>query len=116
MIQKGRILAVGEPAALKNGSGSASVWVRLRAVAPVLVEAAAGVPGIRVVEPRGDGLRLQMTHPENETPAAVRALVLAGAEILAVQPEGRSLEEVYLELVREGAENGATGADLPEGS
>jgi ABC-2 type transport system ATP-binding protein len=112
VIQQGRILAVGEPAALKSGSGSASVRVRLRVPAPEFVEAVAVVPGVHQVEPLPDGLRLQLTEPEQETPAAIRALVLAGAEVLAVLPEGRSLEEVYLKLVREGAGNGASRSDL----
>jgi ABC-2 type transport system ATP-binding protein len=109
VIQGGRILAVDEPAALKAGAGS--LRVRLRTVPPVLINVIEGIPGIQQVEPVEDGLRLRLAEPERDTPAAVRALVEAGAEILAVIPEGRSLEEVYLQLVREGGTNGASRSD-----
>jgi ABC-2 type transport system ATP-binding protein len=102
VIQGGRILAVGEPAALKAGAGAAYVWVRLRAVPPALIDTLERTTGIERVEPSADGLRLRLSEPEQDTPAVVRTLVGAGAEILAVIPEGRSLEEVYLQLVREG--------------
>ena len=106
VINAGRILAMGEPAALKAGSGAASVRVRLARVGDELMEAVSAVPGVQAAEPLEDGIRLRLGEPERDTPAAVRALVLAGAEVRAVVPEDHSLEEVYLRLMREGDGNG----------
>src|SRR5205823_10359842 len=64
VINGGRILAVGQPAALKSGSGAASVRVRLARMAGELVEAVAALPGVEEVEPLEDGLRLRLTEPE----------------------------------------------------
>jgi ABC-2 type transport system ATP-binding protein len=111
VINGGRILAVGEPAALKSGSGASSVRVGLASVAPEFVDAVAALPGVLQVEAQENGVRLRLEEPERDTPVAVRALVLAGADVRSVVPEDRSLEEAYLRLVREGGADGQAGPD-----
>jgi ABC-2 type transport system ATP-binding protein len=111
VINHGRILAVGEPSELTAGSGSAWVRVRLAAQPPELLAVVQSVLGISSVETLPDGLRVQLPDPERGTPAVVRALVQSGAEVQAVIPEGRTLEEVYLQLVRDGGSDGAAGPD-----
>ena len=44
-------------------------------------------------------LRVNLTNPQRDTPRLVRALVGAGAELYAVEPAHKSLEEIYLELL-----------------
>src|SRR5207244_2164028 len=95
---------------LKAGTGAASVRMTLAHTTPEL-EAAAVVPGVQSVERLEDGLRVRLEEPERQTPALVRALVLAGAEVRAVVPEGHSLEEAYLQVIRGG---GADGADMAD--
>jgi ABC-2 type transport system ATP-binding protein len=49
--------------------------------------------------PDGQALRVSLENPPIDVPKLVRALVEAGAEIQAVEPARKSLEEIYLELV-----------------
>jgi ABC-2 type transport system ATP-binding protein len=49
--------------------------------------------------PDGQALRVSLENPPIDVPNLVRALVEAGAEIQAVEPARKSLEEIYLELV-----------------
>jgi ABC-2 type transport system ATP-binding protein len=44
-------------------------------------------------------LRAKLANPQRDTPKLVRALVEAGAELCAVEPARKSLEEIYLELL-----------------
>ncbi len=44
-------------------------------------------------------LRVDLVDPQRDTPKLIRALVEAGAELYAVEPARKSLEEIYLELV-----------------
>ena len=49
---------------------------------------------------------IQPDGPEAEVnPRVVRALVTAGADVISVTGEGRTLEDVYLKLVRDEEEN-----------
>jgi ABC-2 type transport system ATP-binding protein len=47
-------------------------------------------------------LSIATRHAIDDTPRVVRVLVQHGAEIISVVPEERSLEDVYLRLVKEG--------------
>jgi ABC-2 type transport system ATP-binding protein len=44
-------------------------------------------------------LRTNLANPQRDTPRLVRALVEAGAELYAVEPARKSLEDIYLELL-----------------
>jgi ABC-2 type transport system ATP-binding protein len=44
-------------------------------------------------------LRANLTNPQRDTPRLVRALVEAGAQLYAVEPARKSLEEIYLQLL-----------------
>jgi ABC-2 type transport system ATP-binding protein len=44
-------------------------------------------------------LRVNLANPQRDTPRLVRALVEAGADLYAVEPARKSLEEIYLELL-----------------
>jgi len=62
------------------------------------------VEGARVV----DGtLFVEVTDPRGDNPELVRALVEAGARIVAVREEAVTLEQVYLDMVGEVGERDA---------
>jgi ABC-2 type transport system ATP-binding protein len=44
-------------------------------------------------------IRVNLANPQRDTPRLVRALVEAGADLYAVEPARKSLEEIYLELL-----------------
>ena len=93
-----RLIAVDTPNALRRRLFGHRVRVRLAAVAPQYDQAALRAGG-RDLQPADGGFTLDMENVERDTPAIVRALVEAGAEIVAVIPEHAPLEDVYLALI-----------------
>jgi ABC-2 type transport system ATP-binding protein len=97
VIRSGRLVAEGTVDELRARQ---SLWVR----AEPLEEARrviATVPCVERVAPSGDGLRVEVDPAA--TPAINRALVQAGVDVHELRLERASLEEVFLELTREGA-------------
>jgi ABC-2 type transport system ATP-binding protein len=77
--------------------------VRLRTVDGAALEAVRALKGVRGVEQAGTTLAVTLDDPEVVIPEVVRALVGAGADVLSVIEEQRSLQDVYLTLIDEGA-------------
>jgi ABC-2 type transport system ATP-binding protein len=98
-----RLIALDTPDALRRRLFGHRVRVRLAGSAPGHAEAArrAGARDIQVLE---DGFALAMDNVDRDTPAIVRALVEAGAEVLAVIPAQAPLEDVYLALINDNQE------------
>ncbi|MEQ1504917.1 MAG: ABC transporter ATP-binding protein [Myxococcota bacterium] len=77
--------------------------VAVRVVGPAAFRAVvAGVDGVSEVTLDGDRLLARVVDPPAATPRIVRALVGAGADVLAVDEVHHSLEQVYLALVGAG--------------
>ncbi len=96
-----RLVAVGEPAALRRSIFGRRLIVQLDGqgtAVSTLMEAAAGA-GARDLRDDGHGISMVLDDPERGTPAIVRALVLAGGSIRAVFDEEPPLEDVYLRLL-----------------
>jgi len=102
-VLRGRLLALGPPAALSRSLWKARTLLRLRAASAAVVTAVRGAPGVLALEEDGATLRLELADAERDTPAVVAAAVHAGGEVLQVGEEGHSLEDVYLQLVGSGA-------------
>ena len=98
-----RLIALDTPNALRRRLFGHRVRVRLAAAAPQHSEAAVRAGG-RDLQLRGDGFSFEVDQAERDTPAVVRALVEAGAEIIAVTPEHAPLEDVYLTLISDSRE------------
>jgi ABC-2 type transport system ATP-binding protein len=98
-----RLIALDTPDALRRRLFGHRVRVRLAGSAPAHAEAArrAGARDIQVLE---DGFALAMDNVDRDTPAIVRALVEAGADVLAVIPAQAPLEDVYLALINDNQE------------
>jgi ABC-2 type transport system ATP-binding protein len=98
-----RLIAVDTPDALRRRLFGHRVRVRLAVVTPRYGEAAlrAGGRDLQLLE---DGFTLDMDNVERDTPGIVRALVEAGAEVMAIIPEQAPLEDVYLALIHESNE------------
>jgi ABC-2 type transport system ATP-binding protein len=62
-----------------------------------------GLPAVEGWHLNGDATyALAVSDPAVAAPATTRALVDAGADVLAIEQSRHSLEDVYLELVDEG--------------
>jgi ABC-2 type transport system ATP-binding protein len=93
-----RLIALDTPNALRRRLFGHRIRVRLAAPAPAHSEAAVRAGG-RDLQPLEDGFTIEVEHVERDTPGIVRALVGAGAEVVAVMPEHAPLEDVYLTLL-----------------
>jgi len=98
---RGGLLRVDSPARLRGSLAGGRVEVRLAARPPDdrLLGVATAVPGVAAGHFDGDRLVFEASEPAHVTPALVRALVAAGAEILEVKPAATSLESVYFEVM-----------------
>ena len=97
---RGGLLRVDSPAGLRGSVGGRGVDVTLTAMPDAALQAAVGsVPGVTGVEAIEHRLVALTEDPAAVTPAIVRALVLAGADILAVAERATTLEQVYFEVM-----------------
>jgi hypothetical protein len=94
------LLRVDSPAGLRGSVAARGVEVTLALPPDPAIEAAVlavpGVTGVDVVEHR---LIAHTPEPAAITPAIVRALVLAGADVVTVAERATSLEQVYFEVM-----------------
>ena len=103
-VLRRRFLAIASPQELRRRVLGSRVRVVIDGDADGFVDVARQAGG-REVEATGRQLSVSFEHVEAETPALVRALVLAGAQIVSVAPDDQPLEEAYFALVgRSGAE------------
>jgi ABC-2 type transport system ATP-binding protein len=100
---RGALLRVDSPERLRNGASGPTIRIELGAPAtePQLA-ALRATPG--VVEILADGgspdvLSVGLADLRRDAPAAVRTLVGAGADLLGLREEARSLEAVYFEVM-----------------
>jgi ABC-2 type transport system ATP-binding protein len=98
---------IGRPDELRDRLFAATLSVRTRAPLPEPGRVFAGLPAVEGWHADGaDGYLLTVSDPDVAAPAATRALVQAGADVLSIGRARHTLEDVYLELIdsdREGA-------------
>jgi ABC-2 type transport system ATP-binding protein len=97
---RGGLLRIDSPAGLRGALGDHGVEIGLagRPEADV-VAAAQGVTGVIGVEVVDHRLVVTAPEPVAVTPAIVRALVAAGAEIVEVRERATTLEQVYFDVM-----------------
>jgi ABC-2 type transport system ATP-binding protein len=95
------LIAIGEPATLRREVFGRRLRVRMAAGYPPLAQlaAVAARAGAHDVRVEGHALSMVLESPEAGTPAIVRRLVDAGAEIREVFEEQQALEDVYMKLL-----------------
>jgi ABC-2 type transport system ATP-binding protein len=107
-VIKQRVLRVDTPAALRSALYGRSSTVDLVEVTDALVAVAQRVPGVRSVTVEGTRLLVAMDDPHEGNPALAKALIDAGAQLRSLREVQKTLEEVYLDLVREDARKAAS--------
>jgi ABC-2 type transport system ATP-binding protein len=94
------VRAIGRPAELRRQLFAATLTATTRTALPEPDLVFAGLPGVGAWRRDGPSTYLlTVTDHQIAAPAVTRALVAAGADVLAVAESRRSLEDVYLELV-----------------
>ena len=102
-IMRGTLLLVDTPARLRRRGRSATVRVDLvGARRPTsFLDLLAELPFVEGAQASDGALLVEVREPRGDNPELVRALVGAGARIVAVNEEVATLEQVYLDLVGE---------------
>jgi ABC-2 type transport system ATP-binding protein len=103
IINKGHIVAEGTPQELQNRlSGSQRVMIQVRADSQDLLPLIQAVPGIMNAEVKTeDTLEFETLPGQDGRPAVARAVIEAGYDLLVLQANTMSLEQIFLELTRE---------------
>ncbi len=104
IINKGKIVAQGKPADLRRQlQPGATLYVAIGGANKAKGrDLLASIPGVLSVEARGDGYHVRV-QPERDARGDISARVMgAGYTLLEMRPVTTSLEDVFLELVKEG--------------
>ena len=96
---RGGLLRVDSPAGLRGSLGGHGVEVRLATARRGDRGGGRAVAGVASVETGDRRLIVTAAEPAAVTPALVRALVAAGAEIVEVRERATTLEQVYFEVM-----------------
>ncbi|HTX89848.1 MAG TPA: ABC transporter ATP-binding protein [Anaerolineales bacterium] len=99
-VFKTRLLVVDTPARLRTSVFGRKVVFHLREASAGLVKVVQKLPFVSEVKAVENKLLINLDDPETRNPDVVRALVGAGADIQFVGELRHSLEEVYLQLVK----------------
>lgn len=102
-VMRTRLLALGSPSELSRQFWGRTTSVQLQAVSPPMIEAVRGLSGVKGVRQVEDQLMIDVTDPSSVNPDIVRELVRNGGQIRYVSELRRSLEDVYLRILGDGA-------------
>jgi len=105
IVVRGGIVASGTPESLREGMTTQPVLeVTLKTDSTRLTESIRNIASVKALT-MNDPKRLMITldNPESSTPEVIETIVRAGGQILSVKILERSLEDVYLQLVKESA-------------
>ena len=98
-ILKTRLIAIGTPQELRRSLSGRKIKVQLQRVDDVIVEAVKKI-GFQISEITDNSLLIDVSDPEKENPAILKAIEAAGGHVQFVTEVGSTLEDVYLKLVR----------------
>jgi ABC-2 type transport system ATP-binding protein len=100
-----KLRAIGRPDELRERLFAKALTVRTLGALPEPDRVFAGLPAVERWREDGPAdYLLTVSEPEVAAPAVIRALVAAGADVVAVGESRHSLEDVYLEHITEDVE------------
>jgi len=102
-----RLLALDTAEQLRRRFFRRQIVVRLETPEPRVVEAVRKLPFVEDLQEDGNQLILELTDPESNRPALVKAIVEAGGGVISVTEKQYPLEDVYLRLIHEEGGNDA---------
>jgi ABC-2 type transport system ATP-binding protein len=98
-IMKTRLILEGSQSQIRSELSGNMVTIRFTGAAQSWVPVVRTLEFVEEVTATDSALRVNLANPQQDTPRLVRTLVEAGAELYAVEPARKTLEEIYLELV-----------------
>ena len=108
IINKGRIVAEDTPENLQARLvGAERSILRIKGDPDELMPELANIAGVQDIKMRPDGaLEFQFAPGVDVRPEVARKVIQSGYDLLELSPVGLSLEEIFLELTRDGQEPG----------
>src|SRR5690606_35013822 len=107
IIRRGRIVAGGTFTELRRQFvGEPKMELRVTGHLNGALQAAADV--VSVGETGENWLRYTTPEPERDNPALIRKLMGLGVDVVTIAPVTQTLEDVYLQVVKEDEANGDT--------
>lgn len=108
IINKGRIVTEDTPEQLQARlSGSQRVAVRVRGEFDELLPQLSKIPGITNITPtNGNGFEFETSPGHDSRPLVARKIIEAGYDLLEFRPINLSLEDIFLQLVRDQVDAG----------
>ncbi len=100
-VLKTQLIAVDTPENLQRQMFGRRMLIRLRQLTPEMMAAVRSLNLATALEQADNQLILSLGDPETATPIIVRRLVESGGDILQVTELKHSLEEIYLNLIKE---------------
>ena len=94
-----RLIATGTPQELRRSLSGRKIKVQLQRVDDLIVEAVKKI-GFQISEVTINSLLIDVSDPEKENPAILKAIEGAGGHVQFVTEVGSTLEDVYLKIVR----------------
>ena len=98
-IMKTRLILEGSQSQIRSELSGNVVTIRFSKSAGPWLSIVERLEYAEQVTTVDSALRVNLANPQRDTPRLVRALVEAGADLYAVEPARKSLEEIYLELL-----------------
>jgi ABC-2 type transport system ATP-binding protein len=99
-VLRSRLIALDTPTRLRTRLFGARVRIAVAGAANGY-ERVLRTAGARDIRFDGNTMSIAVDSTDGDTPALVRALVQAGADVVSVAPEEQPLEDVYLRLLEE---------------
>ena len=103
-IFRTRLITVDTPANLRRRLYGRKVVFHMKRIDPAWVEAVRTLPFVKEVQAVDTKLVVGLDAPEEHNPVIVRRLVEAGAEVQFVGEVRHSLEDIYLNFIRQETE------------
>ncbi len=98
-IIRTHLLALDTPAKLRGRLFSITVWIELEKVTAAVLETLRRLPFVKGWQHQGERLVVKLAET-GELPELVREIVQSGGKVIRIMEKERSLEEVYLNLMR----------------
>ena len=101
-IFKTRLITVDSPANLRQRLFGRRVVFHMKRLEPGWAETVRGLPFVKEAQAMDARLVVGLDNPEEHNPIIIRKLVEAGAEVQFVGEIRHSLEDIYLQFIRNG--------------
>ncbi len=104
-ILKQHLIQVDTPDNLRQMLYGRRTVIQLKSASPKVLDSIGRLGFASSVRQEGQSVIVPVARPEEQNPVLIRTIVDAGGEIIFVTEQRASLEEVYLNLIKEGSES-----------